>query len=67
MLWWGFWTGPDLGEPVMLSQGGGSALVPHAALLQRELPGRLECLGPLGMWLNPGRSQLFFCCHFCPE
>lgn len=22
-----------------------------------ELPGRLECLGPLGVWLKPGRAD----------
>lgn len=58
MLWCGFSDGAALGEPRLLSQG---------EMPPGELPGRLEYLGPHGMWLNPGRSWLFFCCHLCPE
>lgn len=36
MLWWGFGAGAELGEPRLLSQGGGSALVPHG---QAGVPG----------------------------
>lgn len=50
------------------AQGGGSALVPHAALLPGELLGRRElAAGALGVRLNAGSSRLVSCCHLCPE